>query len=222
MKTCVVIPAYNEGTNIIGVLEKTKNLADKIIVVDDGSDQKKMAEVNFKNISDKIICLRHRINLGKGAALKTGCEAAIKLGAEVIILMDADGQHKPEDIPHFVDKLEKEKLDIVFGSRQIGRDMPLMMMLGNKFLSIAASLLFGIYISDTQSGFRAFKTTIYPKIQWNSPRYSVETEIIVNTGKYRLKFGEIEIQTIYHDKYKGTTVFDGLRILINMLIWRII
>jgi len=222
MKTCVVIPAYNEGDKLIGVLEKAISLADNIIVVDDGSDQKKMAEINFKNISGKIIFLRHRINLGKGAALKTGCEAAIKLGAEIIVLMDADGQHKPEDIPRFVDKLKKDNLDIVFGSRQIGHDMPLMMMLGNKFLSITSSLLFGIYISDTQSGFRAFKSTVYPKIQWNSPRYSIETEMIVNTGKNHLKFGEIEIQTIYHDKYKGTTIFDGLRILINMIIWRIL
>ncbi|MFH1366686.1 MAG: glycosyltransferase family 2 protein [Patescibacteria group bacterium] len=222
MKICVVIPAYNEGTNIISVLEKTKNFADKIIVIDDGSDQKKMAEINFNVISDKIIHLRHRINLGKGAALKTGCEAAIKLGMDAIVLMDADGQHKPEDIPRLLDKMEREDLDIVFGSRVIGRDMPLMMMLGNKFLSLATSLLFKIYISDTQSGFRAFKAAAYPKIQWNSPRYSVETEMIVNTGKNHLKFGEIEIQTIYHNKYKGTTVFDGLRIFINMLIWKII
>lgn len=222
MKTAVVIPAFNEGSKIVDVLEKAKNFSDMIILVDDGSDQKKMAEINFNNISDKIIYLRHRLNLGKGAALKTGCEAALKLGVERIVLMDADGQHKPEDIPRLIDKIERDNLDIVFGSRIIGRDMPLMMMLGNKFLSLATSLLFGIYISDTQSGFRVFKAAAYPKIQWNSPRYSVETEMIVNTGKKGLKFGEIEIQTIYHDKYKGTTIFDGLRIFINMLIWRII
>lgn len=220
MKTAVVIPAFNEGNRLKDILVKIKDKAELIIVIDDGSNENK--KVRKEEADGNIIVLRHRLNLGKGAALKTGCEAALKLGAERIVLMDADGQHKPEDIPRFIDKMERDNLDIVFGSRIIGRDMPLMMMLGNKFLSIATSLLFGIYISDTQSGFRAFKAAVYPKIKWNSSRYSVETEMIVNTGKKSLKFGEIEIQTIYHDKYKGTTVFDGVRIFINMLIWRII
>jgi glycosyltransferase involved in cell wall biosynthesis len=220
MKTAVVIPAFNEGGGIRNVLLKAGDYADLVIVIDDGSVENKKVSVN--DLNDKIICLKHRINLGKGATLKTGCEAALKLGADRMVLMDADGQHKPEDIPRLINKLENDNLDIVFGSRIIGRDMPLMMMLGNKFLSLATSLLFGIYISDTQSGFRAFKAAAYPKIKWNSTRYSVETEIIVNTGKKGLKFGEIEIQTIYHDKYKGTTIFDGIRIFINMLIWRII
>lgn len=222
MKTCVVIPAYNEGSKILDVLENTKSLADIIILVDDGSDQKKMAEINFNNIGDRIIYLRHRINLGKGAALKTGCEAAIKLGADVIVLMDADGQHNPEDITRFVDKLHKENLDVVFGTRQLGKNMPIMMMLGNKFLSLTTYLLFGIYIADTQSGFRAFRASAYPKIKWNSTRYSVETEMIVKAAKNGLKFNQINIQTIYHDRYKGTTIFDGLRIFFNMLIWKLI
>ncbi|MFH1822852.1 MAG: glycosyltransferase family 2 protein [Patescibacteria group bacterium] len=136
--------------------------------------------------------------------------------------MDSDGQHKPEDISRFIEKLEKDNLDIVFGSRRIGKDMPLVMMLGNKFLSLSLSLLFKIYISDTQSGFRAIRSSVYPKIKWNSTRYAVETEMIVNASKNKLKFGEIEIQTIYRDNYKGTTIFDGLRIFYNILMWRII
>lgn len=220
MKTIVVIPAFNEGNRVRDVVIKALDYVDKIIVIDDGSVADKRPLVN--NISDKIIVLRHRINLGKGSALKTGCEAAIKLGADIIILMDADGQHNPKDIPRFIKEIKEKNVDIVFGSRKIGKDMPLVLMLGNKFLSIVTSLLFGIYISDTQSGFRAFRANIYPKIKWNSTRYSVETEIIVNAGKNKLKIGEIEIETIYHDKYKGTTIFDGFRIFFNMLIWRII
>ena len=221
MKKIAVIPAYNEKNQIREVVEKVANYVDQVLVIDDGSDfviSDMFNEIDRK----KIKFLRHKINLGKGAALKTGCEAAIKLGADYLILMDADGQHAPEDIPKFIEKIEKDNSEIVFGSRSIGKDMPLMMMLGNKFLSLAISLLYHIYISDTQSGFRMMRASTYQKIGWNSARYAVETEMIVNVGKRKLKHSEIEIQTIYHDKYKGTTVFDGIRIFINILIWRII
>lgn len=220
MKTIVVIPAYNEEKRIKDVLVRIKDFADKIVVIDDGSTDgtSKVA----RSINDKIIVLRHKVNLGKGAALKTGCLAALKLGAEVIVIMDADGQHKPEDTPQFIKEIREKNVDIVFGSRKIGKDMPLMMMLGNKFLSVIINLLFRVYISDTQSGFRAFKANIFDKIKWNSHNYSVEAEMIVNTGKNKLKYSEIVIDTIYNDKYKGTTIFDGLRIFFNLLIWKII
>jgi len=169
MKTVVVIPAFNEGSRIKHVLLKSSKYVDNVVVVDDGSTDNTF-EVS-SGIAENIITLRHKINLGKGAAMKTGCEVAIKIGADIIILMDADGQHKPEDIPRFIESIKNEKNDIVFGSRKIGKDMPLVMMLGNKFLSIAASFLFKIYIADTQSGFRAMRADVYPKIKWNSARY---------------------------------------------------
>ncbi|XOU94760.1 MAG: glycosyltransferase family 2 protein [Candidatus Kerfeldbacteria bacterium] len=220
MKTVAVIPAFNEGNRIKEVLQKTSQYVDKIILVDDGSGDNTFFAAS--QVSNKIIPIKHKINIGKGAAMKTGCEAALKISADIIIFVDADGQHRPEELPNFINKIEEENFDIVFGARKIGKDMPLVMMLGNKFLSIATSLLFGIYVSDTQSGFRAFKASVYDKIKWNSTRYSVETEIIVNTGKNKLKFSEIEIETIYNDDHKGTTILDGIRIFINMLTWRIL
>jgi len=220
MKTIVVIPAFNEGNRIREVLFKTKDSADQIIVVDDGSSENK--KVLSDDISEKIITLRHGINLGKGAALKTGCLAALRLGADIIIFMDADGQHKPEDIPRFIKEIEEENIDIVFGSRKIGHNMPFMMTFGNRFLSTIIKFLFGVNISDTQSGFRAFRANIFDKVSWNTHNYSVETEMIVNTGKNKLRYSEIYIDTIYHDKYKGTTIFDGLRIFFNLIIWKII
>ncbi|MDP2683931.1 MAG: glycosyltransferase family 2 protein [bacterium] len=220
MKSVLVVPAFNEKSRIIEVLKKASKFVDNVIVIDDGSTDNTYEII--KSIGNNVIALRHKINLGKGAAMKTGCEAAIKIGTDIIIFMDADGQHNPKDIPSFINKIKEENLDIVFGSRKIGKDMPLVMMLGNKFLSIATSLLFGIYISDTQSGFRAFKMSVYDKIKWNSTRYSVETEIIVNASKKKLRRGEVEIETIYNDDYKGTTILDGIRIFINMLIWRVL
>jgi len=219
MKSVAVIPAYNEETRVRRVVEKASQYVDQVIVIDDGSSDRTWESV--QGVNEKVIPLRHKINLGKGAAMKTGCEAALKKGAEIIVLMDADEQHKPEKISDFLKILENDEVDIVFGSRSIGRDMPIIKMLGNKFFSLTSSILFKIYISDTQSGFKAFKTSIYPKIRWDSSDYSVETEIVVNAGKNKLKFREIDIETIYTNIYKGTTFVDGIRIFINMLIWRI-
>jgi len=148
MKTAVVIPAFNEGSRIKHVLLKAGKYVDNVVVVDDGSTDNTF-EIS-SGIARNIITLRHKVNLGKGAAMKTGCEAALKISADIIILMDADGQHKPEDIPRFIESIKNEKNDIVFGSRKIGKDMPLVMMLGNKFLSIVTSFLFTLRLNGTQ------------------------------------------------------------------------
>jgi glycosyltransferase involved in cell wall biosynthesis len=219
MKVTVIIPVLNEGAHLADVLASARQHVDEIIVVDDGSSEEQAERI--RQASGDAVVLRHLINLGKGAALRTGVEAAIERKADIVVLMDGDGQHLGEDNPKLVSKLTDENLDIVFGSRLIGTDMPFVMMFGNKFLSVACSLLFGLYVSDTQSGFRAFRTSIYPQLRWSSPRYAVETEIIVNAARRNLRIGEVPIQTIYLDKYKGTTIIDGLRIFGNMLLWKL-
>lgn len=222
MKVIIVIPAYNEEKTITQVIEGVKKYEKNIIVIDDGSIDKtyyqaKKTARNFKN----IIVLRHIINLGKGAALKTGCQAAIKLRADIIITMDADGQHSPDDIPKLIQKLIKENLDIVFGSRQINKKMPFIKFLGNKILTNIINLLSGTHLSDTQSGFKAFTSAAYKKIAWQSQDYRIETEIIFNCGKHKLKYSQVPIQTIYKNIYKGTTVLDGIKILINLFKWKL-
>lgn len=218
MKVFAVIPAFNEGERLSAVVDDVRTYISDILVVDDGSNEKNA--VVIAQLQGRATVLRHSINLGKGAAMRTGVEAAISQGAEAIVLMDGDGQHKAADLPQLLEKLEKEDLDIVFGSRTIGKDMPLVMMLGNKFLSLCSSFLFGLYVSDTQSGFRAFRTRAYSSLCWDSARYAVETEMIANAAKHKLRTGEVQVQTVYHDDYKGTTVIDGLRIFTSMLRWK--
>ena len=214
-----IIPAWNEHERIVPVVDETKQHVDEIIIVDDGSDED--SRRFLETLKDRAVVLRHRINLGKGSALRTGITAAIARGADVIVVMDADGQHRPGDIPRLVGALDGKQVDVVFGSRRIGGSMPAAMRLGNHFFSVATNLLFRIYVSDTQSGFRAFRSSVYPKLEWRSPRYAAETEMIVNAGKHHLRYCEVPIDTIYHDKYKGTTVFDGIRIFCSMLMWRL-
>ena len=212
----IVIPAYNEGDKISEVIEKAKFFSSNVIVVDDGSRD------NTKQIAERegIVVLSHVVNLGKGAALKTGCDYAVMKGAEKIVVLDADMQHKPEDIPRFLKALEGR--DIVFGYRQLDSgSMPSILRFGNKFINKLAFVLFGIKLNDTQCGFRAFTSEAYKKIRWRAADYSMESEMIANAGKQKLNYSEVAIETVYLDRYKGTTVLDGVKIVMNMISWRI-
>jgi glycosyltransferase involved in cell wall biosynthesis len=164
--------------------------------------------------------ISHAINLGKGAALKTGCEAIIAAGCDVLVLMDADGQHRPRDLPLMVSPILAGQADIVLARRHFTRNMPATMRLGNWGLSRLFTLLFGVTFNDTQCGLRALAAAAYPKLDWIATDYGVETEMLVRAARSRLRTVEVEIETIYHDAYKGTTVTDGLRILANMIRWR--
>lgn len=212
----VVIPAYNEAERIGKVLQEAQKYASLIIVVDDGStDQTAKVAQKFK-----VKVLRHQINLGKGAALKTGCEAAFGMGAKIVVAMDSDGQHKPEDIPRFIKTLKEKKVDLVLGSRNPSVGMTLIRILGNKIDSFLIARFFGIYVTDPICGFRAFTKKAYQKLAWESPGYAVETEMVAKAGLEKLSFVEIPIETLYTDKYKGVSILDAYKVLFDVFKWR--
>jgi len=211
----VIIPAYNEGKRIGTVIDKTKEYAQNIVVVDDGSKDDTVETAKEKG----VIVLEHLLNMGKGTALKTGCEFAINKGAKILIPVDADGQHDPIEIPNFLKALEGN--DIVFGYRKMTKEMPVVLKFGNWFISRMMSLLFEIDLIDTQCGYRAFTADAYKKITWEAKNYDVESEMIVKVGKKKLKYKEIPIQTIYSDIYKGTTVLDGIKIVLKLIWWKL-
>jgi glycosyltransferase involved in cell wall biosynthesis len=214
-KIIAVIPAHNEEKHIEKVVRETKKYVDEVIVVDDASTD------NTSKIAKKegAVVLRHEINLQKGAALKTGCEAAIMLDADSIITIDGDGQHDPHEIPKLINKLNKYNL--VIGSREFNKNMPLTAKLGNLFLSKLSRILFKNKIKDSQTGYRAFNVSIYPKILWESSGYGIETEMIKNINKHNLSHIEVDVTTIYNDDYKGTTPMDGIKIALNMIQWKV-
>jgi len=212
--TFIVIPAYNEEKNILNTIYNTKKYAKKMIVIDDGSkDKTRELLLTVKDIT----VLHHLVNLGKGAALKTGCDYALLQKADNIIVLDADGQHNPEKIHVIEEQLNTH--DIVFGYRQRSKTMPFVLRFGNWSLNKLTKLIFKIDLKDTQSGYRGFTAEAYKKIRWETNDYRMESEMIANTGKCKLKYAQIEIETIYQDKYKGTTVLDGLKIGLNIIFW---
>jgi glycosyltransferase involved in cell wall biosynthesis len=214
-KTFAVIPAFNEGNCIQPVIEQARKYVDKVIVVDDGSTD----STNLITSKSNVICLKHMINLGKGAALKTGCDFAVKNGAGNIITIDADAQHDPNDIPKFVQNLKDN--DVVLAYRKLDRNMPLVLKFGNWFINKTIRYLYGIRIKDSQCGYRAFTSDAYRMLRWKSSDYSMESEMIAKIGKHKISFKEIEIKTVYGDSYKGTTILDGIKIVFNLLIWKL-
>lgn len=210
----IIIPAYNEAKRIRDVILKCRNFG-SVVVVDDGSKD------NTFEVAEEcsVEVLQHIINLGKGAAMATGAEFSLRQGAKEIVFIDSDGQHDPEEIPKLVKELGKS--DIVFGTRDFDENMPAMMKFGNWAITAAVKVLFNIDLKDTQCGFRAMTASAYQRIKWVSHDYSVESEMIANAGKRHLKYSEVKIKTIYADAYKGTTVLHGLKIVKDMLWWRI-
>lgn len=222
IKTALVLPVYNEGSRIGEVLKGFVDVKMPIFIVDDGSTDSTNNLINsFLSKSKDINLLTHKINLGKGAALKTGCEAAFSQDTDVVIMMDSDGQHNLSDLDNFIKKINLEKYDIFFGSRNLTLNAPLVRLLGNKAASILVSVMFGIYVSDLLCGFRAITKKAYQKINWESKGYGVETEMVVKTARFKLNFCEVPIQSVYHDRNKGVTILDALGILFDVFRWRI-
>ena len=214
----VIIPAHNEAAHIGAVLERARKLVapERIIVVDDGSRDNTAQEAKKRNVT----VLRQVINIGKGSALRTGSTYACRKGAEALIYMDSDGQHDPEDLPRILAALSGN--DIVFTCRAMtSQHMPLVKRFGNAFIDVLTKLLFHINITDTQSGYKAMTREAYEKLKLISNDYSIESEIVAKTGKYQLKFAQVPIKTVYADRYKGTTIFDGINIVMKMLWWKI-
>lgn len=216
MKISIVIPAYKEESRIGRVISSFKKSKLPVIVVDDGSPDNTY-EVACKN---RVCVIKHSVNLGKGAAMKTGAEAAFKMGADAVVFVDGDGQHDIKDLFLFVNKL-KEGNKLVIGIRNFMANAPLVRFLGNKIASFIVAVFFGKYCSDILCGYRAMTKSAYRKIIWETSGYGVETEMIVNAVINKIHFCEVPVSTIYYDKVKGVTMFDSLLIFINLLKWRI-
>jgi glycosyltransferase involved in cell wall biosynthesis len=220
MKIFIVIPFYNEEKHIGAVVRSIAKYKLPAILVDDGSSDR--SQLLIKNLKFKnLTLLTHRVNLGKGAAMKTGADFAFGQGADAVIFMDGDNQHKAEDLPKFVKALKSGKYNVIFGTRNYSYGVPLVRYLGNKFASLILVAFFHIFVTDVLCGFKGVTKEAYEKIRWDSAGYGVETEIVARVGKKRLHFCEIPVQSIYHDKTKGVTIMDAFGIMGEIVKWRV-
>lgn len=223
-KIYIVIPAYNEEVVIGGVLKEIKKSGyGNIVVVDDGSTDNTLKEA--KKI-EGATALRHKINRGKGAATKTGIEAAKLLGADIIVTMDGDGQHDPGDISRLIEPIIQGKKDVVLGTRLKNPDgMPHYKRIQNHVANILTWYLFGLWVTDSQSGFRAYSRKAADLINTKYDRYEYDSEVIREIYTYKLKFKEISIKARYTEyslsKKNKQDLANGAKTFYKM-IWKLI
>lgn len=223
-KIYIVIPALNEEKVIQEVIMEIKKAGyENIIVVDDGSKDNTYSKA--QEILGNLV-FRHKINRGKGAATKTGIEAAKVLGADIIVTFDGDGQHDPTDIPKLTKPIEFDNFDVVLGTRLISPEgMPAHKILANKIGNFFTWYFYGLWVTDSQSGFRAYSRHACELINTQSDRYEYDSEVIREIKKYNLKFKEIPIAVRYTaysmGKIQKQSFLNGLKTLYKM-IWNII
>lgn len=197
MKVCCIIPAYQESRAIREVVTLSRKYASCVIVIDDGSTDNtgQIAEESGAKV------LRHSRNRGKGAALRTGFHNALDLGCDIIITLDGDMQHNPHSIPRFVQKIE-EGFDVVVGSRSStqSEEMPFVRKLSNLITTQALRVLFKVPITDSQSGYRAFRRKVLESIQIRDEGFAAETEILIDARRAGFEISEVPIATNYGEE----------------------
>lgn len=192
-KICAVIPFYNEEKFIYKVIKDTIQYVDQVFAVDDGSTDNS-ALIISKLARVKIIKLQN--NYGKGYALQKGFDNAINQNFDIVITLDADGQHEPQFIPDFLRCLEN--FDLCIGNRlNETNQMPLQRIASNKITSFLLSVKLNQKIFDSQCGFRAFKIYVLKNIRTNESGYEAESELLIKAAKKGYKIGSVDISTIY-------------------------
>jgi len=190
----ILIPVFNESKVIASVIKSIQKEGWKnILVIDDGSSDDTYNEA----LKTGAKVLRHVINRGKGAAIKTGLEAAKIMGAHIVVTLDGDGQHNPEDIKKVAGLIEKGN-DVVLGIRDFNkRHIPRYKAFGNYLGNACTWAFYGLWVKDSQSGFRAYNKKAVSLIQTNNDRYEFESEIVREIVRNNLKWTEATIDVRY-------------------------
>ena len=212
-----VLPAFNEEVSIGSIVLLTRLYADKVIVIDDGSSDR-TAEIAEKAGAEVIV---HKVNQGKGCALKTGFSVAIEKGADIIVTMDSDGQHNPSEIPKLVAPILEGNAEMVNGSRYLNgmdKNTPVYRRFGQTVLDKVTNFNSGIKITDSQSGFRAFAVSTVGVFRFNSCGMAIESEMLADAGKADLQIKEVSIGVRYDvDGSTKKPIEHGLEVLVSIL-----
>lgn len=215
----VVIPARNEAPIIAAVLA---NIPSEIrshqvipVVIDDGSED---GTATVAHNSGAIV-VRHIANLGVGAATITGFRVALELDADIIVTMDADGQHDPNEIATLVECLLDGPFDVVIGSRLLMHDgMPPSRFLANLLLNAVTFLVYGKIVSDSQSGFKAFTRKALEKMELNCAGYEICSEIVGEIYRRDFRYKSIPVRAVYtpYSRAKGQPFLNGVNLIIGL------
>ena len=193
MKVLAGIPAYNEARYIGSVVLQARQYVDEVIVVDDGSTD------NTTTVAELVgaTVIRHTENRGKGAAIQSILAEARKINPDILVLLDADSQHDPNEIPALIKPIS-EGFDLVIGSRQAQKDKtPRYRRIGQKVLLRSTQLISKTNISDSESGFRALSPKAINEVDLKENGFAIESEMISCAVDKNLKITEVPISNIY-------------------------
>lgn len=212
-RVIALIPAYNEERCIGSVILRARDYVDEVIVVDDGSRD---ATPRIAQAAGARL-IRHEVNRGKGQALTTGFRAARKLRPDILIILDSDGQHSPDEIPFLVAAMGEHKADMVVGSRfrdpeQLAK-IPQGRRAGLRAITAVTNVLSGVGVTDSQSGFRAFSLRALDVLTFRGEGFSVESEMQFLAREHGLRVVETPISADYEDPAKRNPVGQGLGVL---------
>ncbi|WP_295618644.1 glycosyltransferase family 2 protein [uncultured Methanobrevibacter sp.] len=213
-KIVAIIPAYNEEESLADVIAKTSQYVDKVIIINDGSSDR-TAEVAIESGAERI---NHETNLGKGEALKSGFKAIND--DSIIVTIDGDGQHNPDEIPDLIKPVIEDGADLVNGSRYMNgpeENTPAYRRVGQRVLDIATNISAGINVTDSQSGFRAFSSRAKDCFRFKDTGFGIESEMLVDAAEAGLKIVEVPITVRYDvDGSTKDPVTHGVGVLLKI------
>jgi glycosyltransferase involved in cell wall biosynthesis len=220
-----LIPAYRPDRALVDVVEA---LAESgtfagVVIVDDGSGPEFRPVFAAVGRIDGVMVLRHAVNLGKGAALKTAINHALVTHPDLVgvVTADADGQHRPADVRRVGERLRQNPNTLVLGSRRFAGDVPLRSRFGNELTKFVFRALIGHRLGDTQTGLRGIPASLLPHLlSVRSSRYEFEMDMLIVAAHAQIAFLEEPIETIYLDGNRGShfnPLLDSLRIYFCLL-----
>jgi len=209
-KIAAVIPAYNEEKYIGDVVRRTRQQLDDVLVVDDGSADKTADRAREAGAAVIV----HQKNLGKGETIKTGLRHFLDRQFDFVFILDADGQHPPEEIDRFVTAAQSaEQPKLILGTRMNDlSSMPLVRRVVNRWMSQRISAVCGQEIPDTQCGFRMLHRQLIPELLGGAARFDYETEMLIIASRKGFRIASVPISTVYSDEVSSIhPVRDTLR-----------
>jgi glycosyltransferase involved in cell wall biosynthesis len=195
--TAAVIPAFNEEKHIGDVVRRTREQLDHVVVVDDGSSDDTAARA--REAGAEVIV--HPENRGKGESIKSGLRYWLERQLTWVVILDADGQHRPEEIDRLIRAAASDGASLLLGNRMKDiSSMPLVRRWVNRYMSKKISRLCGQDIPDTQCGFRMLHRHFIPEVLTGTDRFDYETEMLIIASRKGFRIESVPISTVYSDE----------------------
>lgn len=208
MNLSVVIPVYNEASNIREILKRVQdtNLAQEIVIVDDGSKDGTREILGALNEKENVRVILHDTNQGKGAAVVTGMRAA---KGDVILIQDADLEYDPRDYPTLLLPIQERRADVVYGSRFLGAPRRVAMFwhqVANQLLTLMTNILYNSILTDMETGYKVFRREVIQDMKIRSKRFNFEPEFTAKILKRKFRIYEVPISFNPRDYSEGKKI----------------